>query len=165
MLILDVDGVLTDGSIILDPSGQEYMIFNVQDGFGIKMLQNCGLKIGIITGRTSEVVKRRAHDLGIDALFQGYANKIDAYAQIKATYELNDEDIAYIGDDLYDLPIIEQAGFSAAVANARNEVQTKANYVTECSGGRGAVREVSDLILKAQDKWNEVLERMIIHVK
>lgn len=158
MLILDVDGVLTDGSLLLGCNDLEMKSFNIQDGFGIKVAQRAGLKFSIITGRTSEVVSRRADELGIRALYQGVPNKMKAFNEIKVIYDLGNDEIAYIGDDLIDLPVMNRCGLSIAVSNAREDVKERADYVTRAAGGQGAVREVIDMLLKKQDKWNTILE-------
>jgi len=161
LILMDVDGVLTDGGIILGTQGIEVKIFNVQDGAGITMARRVGLKVGILTGRTSEAVSRRAEELHFDIVSQGHFNKLNAYTQIKKQTRLADEEIAYIGDDILDLPVLRQVGYSVAVNNARSEVKQAVDYITSASGGKGAVREVIDLILKAQNKWQLALEKMI----
>lgn len=161
MLLLDVDGVLTNGNIFLGNNDIELKSFDIHDGFGIKMAQQGGIKVGIITGRTSKAVIKRAKELQLDEIFQGQINKIRAYHQILTKYKLKDNEVAYIGDDLFDLPILNHVGFSVAVANARDEVKTRVDYITRSPGGKGAVREVIDLILKSQNKWEDVLEKMI----
>lgn len=158
MLLLDVDGVLTDGSIICGKYGEEVKIFNAQDGFGIKMAQSVGLKVGIITGRSSEIVLKRAQELNIDEIHQGDSNKLKPYNQILLKYQLKNEEIAYIGDDLFDLPVMEKVGFSVAVANARQEVKERADFTTTTTGGAGAAREVIDIIIKTQNKWADILD-------
>lgn len=162
---MDVDGVLTDGGIILGNDGLEIKIFNVQDGMGITLAQKAGLKIGIITGRESEAVLRRAQELKLDQVSQGHFNKLAPYNKIKEKYGLLDEEIAYIGDDVLDLGILNRVGLSVAVANARQEVKACVDYVTIASGGKGAVREVIDLILKTQDKWDNTLEKLMLSYK
>jgi 3-deoxy-D-manno-octulosonate 8-phosphate phosphatase (KDO 8-P phosphatase) len=162
LLILDVDGVLTDGSIILDNNGNEYKAFHVRDGHGIRMLHNAGIRVAIITGRHSKVVERRAHELGITEVFQKCLNKKTPYAQLLKQYNLTDEEVAYIGDDIVDIPIMSVVGLPVAVADATEETRAYALMVTKNRGGRGAVREVTDFILKAKGIWqkmfNEYLE-------
>ncbi|HQT90435.1 MAG TPA: HAD hydrolase family protein [Candidatus Kryptobacter bacterium] len=151
-VLLDVDGVLTDGAIIYGADGVELKIFDSQDGFGIVNAIKQGIRVGIITARKSEVVERRAADLGIVDLYQGSIDKLTPYEKVKKTYSLGDAEVAYIGDDLLDLPLLQRVGFSAAPANAVRDVKMKVDYVAKASGGHGAVREVMDVILKAQKK-------------
>ncbi|MFZ0727317.1 MAG: HAD hydrolase family protein [Desulfobacterales bacterium] len=160
MILMDVDGVLTGGEIIYSSSGDELKIFNIHDGMGIALARMAGLKTGIITGRMSEMVRRRAEELKIDAVVQGQARKLAAYEDLKLRYALADADIAFIGDDLPDLCILKRAGFGAAVADAREAVKRASHYVTAAAGGCGAVREVIDLILGSQGKL-EQLERQL----
>jgi len=159
LLLLDVDGVLTDGRIIYDHHGVETKAFDVKDGHGIKMIQRAEIEVGIITGRTSEVVNVRAHELGIKIVYQGAKNKLVPYREILATRGLTDEQIAYVGDDIVDLPILQRVGFSAAVADALDDIKPLVDYVTRRPGGRGAVREVCDLILKNSGRWGELSKR------
>ncbi|MDZ7263731.1 MAG: HAD-IIIA family hydrolase [candidate division KSB1 bacterium] len=154
LLLLDVDGVLTDGSIILVGANEEIKVFHIHDGLGIKLAQANGIEVGIITGRSSEAVKRRCAELAINLLYEGRQNKLEAYEQIKRQLQLHDEEIAYVGDDLPDLPILKKAGLSCAVNDAREEVKAVAAFVTHRPGGKGAVREVIELILKHQGKWD-----------
>lgn len=151
-ILLDVDGVLTDGAIIYGADGIELKIFDSQDGFGIVNAIKQGIRVGIITARKSEVVERRAADLGIVDLYQGSIDKLTPYEKVKLNYSLGDSEIAYVGDDLLDLPLLQKVGFSAAPANAVRDVKMKVDYVAKASGGHGAVREVIDVILKAQKK-------------
>lgn len=151
-VLLDVDGVLTDGAIIYGIDGIELKVFDSQDGFGIVNAIKQGIRVGIITARKSEVVERRAADLGIVDLYQGSIDKLTPYEKLKKEHSLNDSDITYIGDDLLDLPLLQKVGFSAAPANAVRDVKMKVDYVAKSRGGHGAVREVIDLIMKAQKK-------------
>ncbi len=159
LLLLDVDGVLTDGRIIYDNQGNELKAFDVKDGHGLKMLQRAGIKIGIITGRSSEVVGRRAAELGIEILYQGALQKLEPYLEILSAQGLTDEQVAYVGDDVVDLPILSRVGFSATVADAVPEIFPLVDYVASRSGGRGAVREICDLLLRASGKWDELTKR------
>lgn len=159
LLLLDVDGVLTDGRIIYDNEGNEVKAFDVKDGHGLKMLQRAGIKIGIITGRSSAVVQRRSSELGIDVLFQGSLSKLEPYQQILNEFSLTDEQVAYVGDDLVDLPILRRVGFSATVADAVPDVLPLVDYVTRREGGRGAVREICDMLLRAQGHWDQQTQR------
>lgn len=159
LLLLDVDGVMTDGGIIYDGNGLETKIFNVRDGHGIKMLQRYGIQVGIITGRTSHVVDIRAKELGIELVYQGSLKKLDSYEEIKQKKELCDSQIAYIGDDVIDVPVMRRVAFAAAPQDGLAEAINVAHYVTSSGGGRGAVREVCDLILKGRGLWDEVVKR------
>ncbi|MDD5286455.1 MAG: phenylphosphate carboxylase subunit delta [Desulfuromonadaceae bacterium] len=159
MLLLDVDGVMTDGGIIYDCNGMETKVFNVRDGHGIKMLQRYGIEVGIITGRTSRVVDIRAKELGIELVYQGALKKLVSYEEIKQKRSLSDSQIAYIGDDIIDVPVMRRVAFAAAPSDGQVEARNAAHYVTCCPGGRGAVREVCELILKGRDLWVEVESR------
>ena len=161
LLLMDVDGVMTDGGITIDNNGVEAKTFHVRDGHGIKLLQRAGIKVGIITGRNSEVVKYRAAELGIEILCQGMKVKMDAYRQILADEGLEDDEIAYMGDDVVDLPVLRQVGFSVAVADASESLRSYVDYVTLLNGGRGAVREIAEIILKGQGLWDGIMKRYI----
>ena len=159
LLLLDVDGVMTDGRIIFDSNGVESKFFNVKDGHGIKMLQRAGIEVGIISGRESKVVANRAAELGIERVFQKAIDKLSPYLRILADTGLSDDEVAFIGDDLIDIPVLKRVGFAAAPADAVAEVLPFTHFVTRNSGGWGAVREVSDMLLKAQGKWGELTAR------
>lgn len=159
LLLLDVDGILTDGRIIYDNQGNELKAFDVKDGHGLKMVQRAGIKTGIITGRSSEVVKRRAEELGFDILYQGALRKLDPYMEILAEQGLTDDQVAYVGDDVVDLPVLRRVGFSATVADAVEDVIPLVDYVTKRSGGRGAVREICDMLLRASGQWDALTSR------
>jgi len=159
LLLLDVDGVMTDGRIIYDGNGLETKFFNVKDGHGIKMLQRYGIEIGIITGRTSVVVDLRARELGIELVYQGALKKLESYDDVKRKTGVTDNQIAYMGDDIVDIPVMRRVGFSAAPPDSLPEVLAVADYVSSCGGGRGAVREICDLILKGRGVWNEIVKR------
>ncbi|OEU72798.1 MAG: phenylphosphate carboxylase subunit delta [Desulfuromonadales bacterium C00003093] len=159
LLLLDVDGVLTDGRIIYDNQGNELKAFDVKDGHGLKLLQRAGIKVGIITGRKSDVVARRAAELGIEILYQQALSKLDPYREILADQGLSDEQVAYVGDDIVDLPILRRVGFSVTVADAVPDLLPLVDYVTVRSGGRGAVREVCDLLLQAGGQWSKLTDR------
>lgn len=158
LLILDVDGVLTDGSIILDNEGNEYKSFHVRDGHGIRMLISAGVRVALITGRHSKVVARRAHELGITEVFQKCFNKVVAYNTLLKKYGLSDQETAYIGDDIVDAPIMARVGLPATVSDSVDEIKKYALLVTRQRGGRGAVREVADVILKAKGLWQEMFD-------
>lgn len=157
LLLLDVDGVMTDGRIIWDANGTEIKFFNVKDGHGIKLVQRAGIQVGIITGRTSPVVDLRAKELGIEILYQGSLRKQESYDDIKQRTGLSDHQIAYMGDDVIDVPVMRRVGFSAAPADALPEVLRVADYVARARGGWGAVRELCDLLLKGRGKWQELV--------
>ncbi|MBS1113736.1 MAG: 3-deoxy-D-manno-octulosonate 8-phosphate phosphatase [Nitrospirae bacterium] len=150
LLILDVDGVLTDGSIILDNHGNELKFFHVRDGHGIKMLMLSGVHVALITGRQSQVVEKRADELGIRDVFQKCYDKKIAYDELIRKYSLDDSEIAYVGDDIVDIPILKKVGFPVVVADAHEEVKAFAHMITTKEGGRGAVREICDLLLQAK---------------
>ena len=156
LLLLDVDGVLTDGSLIYSSDGVEAKCFHTQDGLGLRLLQDSGVAVGIITARTSPMVERRAQELRIAHLFQGHRDKLTAFESILKQTGLRPPQIAYMGDDLMDLPILNRVGLSAAPANGVTEICQRVHYTTERRGGFGAVREMCDLILEAQGN----LERM-----
>lgn len=141
---------MTDGGIYYSNSGDEFKKFNIQDGYGIRKLHQAGIKVGIITGRTSKIVEKRAHDLEITEVYQNLDNKLEAYESIKKKFDLTDASIAYIGDDEFDLAVLKRAGFSAAPADAMPVVKKHVQYVCTHGGGHGAVREVIELILKNQ---------------
>jgi len=146
-LLLDVDGVMTDGTIYIDADGRETKAFNIYDGSGIHMVRKAGVRVGIITGRQSAIVDFRAQELGIEEVHQRVLDKIKVYDELLRKYDLQDFQMAYIGDDVIDLPILERAGLSVAVPNAHPEVKGRVDWVTQKAGGSGAVREVTDLLL------------------
>jgi 3-deoxy-D-manno-octulosonate 8-phosphate phosphatase (KDO 8-P phosphatase) len=158
MILMDVDGVLTQGGIIMGNHGEALKIFNIQDGLGITMARLAEIKVGIITGRESELVSRRARELKFDVVMQGFYYKLPAYLEVKRSYGLNDDEICYIGDDLLDIEILERTGLSVCPANARPEIKSIVDFVTRENGGEGAVRKVIDTILKVQDLWDRVLQ-------
>lgn len=157
LLLLDVDGVLTDGRIIVDDRGVETKNFHVRDGQGMALLKRGGIEVGWITGRSSKVVRHRAKELGLSLLFQGVQDKLQVYDQIKKKLRLTDAQIAYVGDDIIDLPVLRCAGLAVMVGDGSKDLQSVADYVTRAPGGMGAVREVAELILKAQNKWAGLL--------
>ncbi|MFQ5464757.1 MAG: KdsC family phosphatase [Thermodesulfobacteriota bacterium] len=159
LLVLDVDGVLTDGRLIYTDDGAEAKAFDVKDGHGIKLLQRSGVDVAIVTGRTSGVVEHRARNLGIELVYQGMLDKTRALDDIIERTGLDAGELAYVADDVVDLPFLSRVGFSVAVADASGEVRARADYVTTRPGGRGAVREVCELILKAQGSWDRVMAR------
>ena len=157
LVLLDVDGVLTDGRLYYGNAGEELKAFDIQDGLGIKLLQNAGIMVGIITGRSSVLVERRAKELGIDHLIQGREDKLTALNELleKITFEF--EEIAFVGDDLPDLAIIRRVGLGITPANGNHLIASQALWQTKKSGGNGAVREVAELILSAQGKLESTL--------
>lgn len=157
LVIFDVDGVLTDGSLFLGDDGQEYKAFHSKDGHGMVMLQQSGVMIGIITGRTSEVVRNRMESLGIKHVHQGQKDKLPAYEQLKKELSLKDEQIAYVGDDVVDLPVMTRVGLSIAVQDAHAMTKEHAHWITPSNGGRGAAREVCEMLMHAQGKLESAL--------
>ncbi len=152
LLICDVDGVMSDGLIYMGNHGEELKAFNVRDGYGIRCLITSDIEVAIITGRNAKLVENRAKTLGITHLYQGQSNKLVAFEKILSDLSLSPSQVAYIGDDLIDWPVMEKVGLSVAVADAHPLLLPKAHYVTRIAGGRGAVRELCDLILQAQGK-------------
>ncbi len=157
VLVMDVDGVLTEGKLIFDGEARELKAFNVQDGYGIVILQRSGIKTAIITAGDSKVVKVRADYLHINKLYSGAYPKIDSYEKLLKFFKVKDEEVCYAGDDLTDCQILKRVGFSVAVKNAVPEIKKVADYITKRSGGDGAIREVIELILKTQNKWQKVI--------
>ncbi|HET6370591.1 MAG TPA: HAD hydrolase family protein, partial [Nitrospiria bacterium] len=151
-LLLDVDGILNDGTIWIDDQGREMKGFSIYDGHGIRLLQEAGLEVGLLSGRASNAVALRAKELGIREVHQGVRNKIKVYEELIARHELSDNEVAYMGDDLIDLPILKRVGLSISVPNAVPSVIKSAEWVTRKKGGEGAVREVTDLLLEALRK-------------
>lgn len=160
-LITDVDGVLTDGLLYLDNNGNELKAFHVQDGMGLKLLMSADIEVAVITTSQNAVIDHRMKQLGIKHYFTGQVDKREAFKQLKERLGFSNEDFAYIGDDLPDLPIIKEVGLGVAVANALHQVKEFAFWQTEQSGGRGAVRELCDLILNAQGKQEIALNRYL----
>ena len=161
LLLSDVDGVLTDSGIFIDSNGVETKRFDVKDEHGIKLLQRAGLCVALLTGRTSKVVTYRAEELNIVHVIQGAKNKKKAYEALKEQTGYRDEEIAYVGDDVVDIPVLQQVGVAIAVQDAVDEVKAVAHYITLCPGGRGAIREVAQLILKAQNHWECLMQRYL----
>ena len=159
VLVIDVDGVLTDGRIVYADYGDELKFFDVQDGAGLVFWNRVGLKSAVITARKSRLVKRRAKELRVDFLAQGRLEKVPAYEEMLTQLGVRDEQVCVIGDDLMELPLLRRAGLAVAVPNAVEEVKRASAYVTRRSGGHGAVREVIELILKSKGLWDKVLER------
>ena len=157
VLMLDLDGVLTDGRVYYGAKGDELKAFDIQDGFGLVLMRKAGLPVVIVTGKKSKLNLRRAQDLGITKIFQNVTDKLKVFDDYLSKSEYTPEEICYIGDDLMDYPVMKRVGVSVAVPNAVAEIRKVADWVTERSGGRGAVREVVDRILKIQKRWDGVL--------
>ncbi len=163
LLIFDVDGVLTNGSLFFDNQGQEYKAFNSKDGHGIRLLLENDVNVAIITGRQSELVKHRANNLKIPAeyIYQGYRDKVPAFYELLEKTKLEKENVAFIGDDVIDLPIMSQVGLSIAVADAHWFVKEQSDLICQTDGGLGAGREACEFILDAQDKLDDILQSYI----
>ena len=159
LLALDVDGILTDGRIVLDHEGNEVKQFNVKDGFGLVLLRRAGLKTAIISARSAPAVTARAKDLEFDKIFQDANPKIHAYRELLKEFQLTDEQVCFMGDDLPDLEVLKSVGLAASVPNAVDEAKKESDYITRSSGGAGAVREVVELILKTQKLWKTVISK------
>lgn len=157
MLILDVDGVLTDGRLYFGADGETLKVFDVRDGLGIKLLRDAGIEVAILSSRRSPIVDRRARELGIEHVIQGAANKGEQFATLAAMTRIAPEHCGYIGDDWPDLAVMAQVGFAAAVADAAPEVRQAAHWTTAAPGGRGAVRELAEFVLRAQGRFEELL--------
>ena len=157
LLILDVDGVLTDGRIVYNQKGEQIHFFHVHDGFGIKLLLKAGLNVSVISARKSPALSFRATELGIEKLYAGVKDKPAVYMTLLKELCLGDEEVCYVGDDWLDIPLLKKAGLSVTVPGAAHPVKDFVHYVTSRPGGSGAVREVCDLILKAQDRWTDFL--------
>jgi 3-deoxy-D-manno-octulosonate 8-phosphate phosphatase (KDO 8-P phosphatase) len=158
---MDCDGVLTDGRIWLFENGEEQKGFHTRDGLGIDLWHRAGLRSGIISGRTSKAVETRARTLGMSFCLQGHENKLQAFAEVLAQAGVSNAEVAYIGDDLNDIPLMLQSGLAIAVADAASETREHAHYVTTVLGGFGAVREVIELILKSQGRWDDLIKKYL----
>jgi 3-deoxy-D-manno-octulosonate 8-phosphate phosphatase (KDO 8-P phosphatase) len=161
LLLLDCDGVLTDGRITPALGGDELKSFHTHDGHGLVMLHRAGLRSGIISGRSSRLVEARAADLGIAYVRQGALDKLSVFDSLLAEAAVSPEEVAYVGDDVVDIPLMRRSGLGVAVADATGDTRDAAHYVTRLTGGRGAVREVCELILKAQGRWEELMKRYV----
>ncbi|MCB9721289.1 MAG: HAD-IIIA family hydrolase [Candidatus Omnitrophica bacterium] len=158
LLVLDVDGILTDGRIIVNDQGRETKHFDVQDGFGIVLFQRAGFKVAIISARASDAVKARTTDLKISKVYLNARNKLKIYRQLAKSSGVNDQEVCFMGDDLPDLGVAQTVGTVCTVPSAREEIRKEADYITSCSAGRGAVREVIELILKSKGMWEDVVK-------
>ncbi len=161
LVLMDCDGVLTDGRITLLSDGDEQKSFHTRDGHGIVLLHRAGIRTGIISGRKSAMVERRASELGMSFIRQGTWDKIKDFDEVLLEANVETNEVAYIGDDVTDIPLMERVGFAVAVADAVEETKNAAHYITKLNGGFGAVREVSDMILKTQNKWFDLMKRYI----
>jgi 3-deoxy-D-manno-octulosonate 8-phosphate phosphatase (KDO 8-P phosphatase) len=161
LLVVDVDGVLTDGTIAVDSEGRDIKFFNSLDGHGIRMWKRAGLEVAFLSGRACQATRHRAKELGVDIVLQDCHNKLPELKKLLERLQLSAGQVAYIGDDLTDLPTIRYVGFGAAVDNAVEVVKRYADYVTSRPGGRGAVREVIEYILKRTGKWQELMKRYL----
>ncbi len=161
MMIFDVDGVLTDGRVIYTDDGSELKEFDARDGHGIKLLQRAGIEVALISGRACRAVEHRASGLGISRVYQGSIVKTEPYERILAETGLKEHETGYMGDDLIDIPVMRRAGFAAAVRNGAPHIFPYAHYITRADGGRGAAREVCEMILQAQGLWEGVMERYL----
>jgi len=159
LVLLDVDGVLTDGKVLLHPDGTESKQFDIKDGTAIVLAIRLGLRVGFLSARSSAATAQRAAQLGVTLVHQGVANKLEAYEQILDQLLLQDGDVAYMGDDILDLPVLMRVGLSAAPADAVREVRARVTWTSGAAGGHGAVRELIELILRAQDKWDTLVAR------
>jgi len=159
LLLLDVDGVLTDGTITYSDSGEEVKSFNARDGFGLNVLQKSGVEVGVITARSSKALARRLQDLSLNHVYQGVRHKVRAFEEILIDLGLKPFEVAYMGDDWLDLGLLGQVGLAVSVADGTLEARKAAHYVTTLGGGRGAVREVCDLLLRAQGNYQKLLEQ------
>ena len=162
LLLMDCDGVLTDGRITLLENGDEQKSFHTRDGHGIVLLHRAGLNSGIISGRTSSLVERRARELGMRYVRQGTWDKVKDFDELLAEAGVTDHEVAFVGDDVTDIPLMQRSALAVAVADAAPETIAAAHYVTQLPGGHGAVREVTELILKAQGRWSELMKRYMM---
>jgi YrbI family 3-deoxy-D-manno-octulosonate 8-phosphate phosphatase len=161
LLLSDVDGVLTDGSVVFDNQGVETKQFHIRDGLGIKLWRRAGYRFGMITGRSSHIVRMRAAELEVELVRQGVADKVSVVRGIVADMKLQLEQVCFIGDDLPDLAVIRQVGMGVAVADGSEDLRRAAHYVTRAHGGRGAVRETVELILKTQGRWDALVQKYL----
>lgn len=160
LVILDVDGVMTDGHIIIDDNGVESRNFDIKDGMGVVVLMMSGVEVAIITSKKSVAVRHRAEELKIKRFYEGIKKKTEPYEEMLKDMGITDEQVCYVGDDLVDLSMMKRVGLPVAVADAVQDVKDRAEYVTQARGGRGAVREVAEMILKTQGKWDAILAKI-----
>lgn len=161
MLVLDVDGVLTDGKLYFDHQGNESKAFNARDGLGMKALQRCGIEVAVITGRVCHAVTHRMNQLGIKHVYQGQVKKLNAFLELLELTGLDAQQVCFAGDDWIDLPVLSRVGLAVSVANGEERVKQQAHWITSNKGGEGAVREICNLILVAQDKEQSILDEIL----
>jgi 3-deoxy-D-manno-octulosonate 8-phosphate phosphatase (KDO 8-P phosphatase) len=161
LVVMDVDGVLTDGTISVDEAGRETKHFNVRDWTGIAYLERAGIRTAILSGRTSAAVTHRAREVGMSEVHQGAKEKLPVLREMLKRLGLKPGEVAYIGDDLMDIPVAREVGFAVAVADAHEELKSRCHHVTAAAGGKGAVRELAEHLLKAQDKWATIMKRYV----
>lgn len=159
LLAIDVDGVMTDGKVSYSSKGGQIKTFDVHDGLAFVLLRKAGIKTAIITGKASTIVTRRAKDCKIDKAYQNADPKLEAYKRMLKRFKVKDEEVCFMGDDLLDVPILKRVGFAVTVSNGVQELKRIAHYITQKRGGAGAIREVTELILKTQGKWNKVTSK------
>jgi 3-deoxy-D-manno-octulosonate 8-phosphate phosphatase (KDO 8-P phosphatase) len=157
LILFDVDGVLTDGTLLLHADGSESKVFDIKDGTGIVWAQRLGLTVGFLSARSSAATSQRAAQLGITLVHQGVASKLETYEQIADSLMLDEGEVAYMGDDILDLPVLTRVGLAAAPADASEDVRRRVHWVAQAKGGAGAARELIELILRAQGRWDSVL--------
>jgi 3-deoxy-D-manno-octulosonate 8-phosphate phosphatase (KDO 8-P phosphatase) len=157
LILFDVDGVLTDGTLLLHADGSESKVFDIKDGTGIVWAQRLGLTVGFLSARSSAATTQRAAQLGITLVHQGVASKLETYEQIADSLMLDEDEVAYMGDDILDLPVLSRVGLAAAPADASEDVRSRVHWVAQAKGGAGAARELIELILRAQGRWDSVL--------
>ncbi|RME04036.1 MAG: phenylphosphate carboxylase subunit delta [Planctomycetota bacterium] len=160
LVVFDSDGVLTDGRVVVNSDGTQSRFFHIHDGGGIYLLKHCQFHLGIISGKCTDALSLRAAELGVEFVYQGVLEKVEAMEEILQKTNLTWQEACYVGDDLIDIPVLTQVGFPVAVANAREEVKQASAYITKCPGGQGAVREVAELILKTQGKYEAILRKL-----
>jgi 3-deoxy-D-manno-octulosonate 8-phosphate phosphatase (KDO 8-P phosphatase) len=165
LLLFDVDGVLTDGKILLHADGSESKTFDIKDGTAIVWAQRLGLTVGFLSARTSAATSQRAAQLGITLIHQGVRSKLDTYDQIADSLMLEDEQVAYMGDDILDLPVLSRVGLATAPSDAAQDVRTRVHWVSQCKGGSGAARELIELILRAQGRWESLVATYLSEVQ
>ncbi len=161
VFLMDVDGVLTGGGIYLGSQEMEFKRFHVHDGMGITLLRAAGLRVGILTGRTSEAVTLRSKELDIDMVYQGSSNKLKGYAYLKERYGFEDGEVLYVGDDIQDIPIMKRVAIPVSVSDGDDEVKRHAAYITEKRAGDGAIREIANWFLKSRGDYDQIVEKML----
>ena len=157
-ILMDADGILTAGGILVAPGGEEWKLFDARDGLGLRIARETGFLLGVISGRRSSALERRAHELRFDEIHQGVTDKLRVFEAVIARWKIPPEEVAYLGDDLVDAPVLRRAGFAATVPDAAEEIRRLVHFVSSHPGGRGAVREVIEYILRTQGRWESVLK-------